>query len=124
MFFLSALLIIAKTSLPVYNKIFGSNKAAPEDPEYSYNRIQVFVAIIIGILTAIGQYLKYKSTTTSFFVKKLLLPTLLSIVVAGLILAFGHVNYEKKSVGFMAAIWVAVAAAVYAIRIAGGFRGV
>jgi len=113
--FLSAMLIIAKTSLPVYNKIFGASKAPPEDPEFSYNRIQIFVAIIIGTLTAIGQYLKYKSTATNFFLKKLLVPTLIAAVIATLILVFGKVNYEKKSVGFMAAIWVAVASSVYAI---------
>ncbi len=113
--FLSALLIIAKTSLPVYNKIFGARKAPPEDPEYSYNRIQVFVAIIIGLLTAVSQYLKYKSTSSGHFFKKILIPTIIAAVAATLILVFGKVNYEKKTIGFMAAIWVAVASAVYAI---------
>lgn len=113
--FLSALLIIAKTSLPVYNKIFDVKKAPPEDPEYSYNQVQVFVAIILGVLTAVTQYLKYRSTTSAFFLKKILVPTIIAAAVATLILAFGKVNYEKKSVGFMVAIWVAVASAVYAI---------
>ncbi len=113
--FLSAVLIIAKTSLPVYNKIFDAKKAPPEDPEYSYNQVQVFVAVILGVLTAVTQYLKYKSTTTSFFTKKILIPTIIAAVFATLILVFGNINYEKKTVGFMAAIWIAVASAVYAI---------
>ncbi len=120
-FFLSAMLIIAKTSLPVYNKIFGAKAAPPEDPEYSYNRIQVFVAIIIGVLTAIGQYLKYRSTSGSFFIKKIIVPTLISAIVAALILGLGNVNYEKKSAGFMIAIWVAVAAAIYAMIANAGY---
>lgn len=114
-FFLSALVIIGKTSLPVFNKIFGTKIAPPENQEFSYNQIQVFVAIIIAVLTAVTQYLKYKSTDNRFFLKKLLIPTLIAAVVASLVLAFGDINYRKESAGFMAAIWVAVACSIYAI---------
>ena len=69
-FFLSAIVIIGKTSLPVFNKIFGYKIAPPEDAEFAYNSIQVYVAIIIGVLTAIVQYLKYKKTTAKFFLEK------------------------------------------------------
>ncbi len=68
-FFLAAIVITVKTSLPVFNKTFGSKIATPEDGEYSYNQIQVFVAIIIAILTAIAQYLRYKKTSGKFFLK-------------------------------------------------------
>ena len=114
-FFLSAIVIISKTSLPVINKVFGMELAAPEDEEMAYNQIQIFVAIIIGILTAVTQYLKYKSTTGKAFWKKIWLPTLVSIVLAGLVLGFGNVNYEKHGPGYLAAIWLAVACSVYAI---------
>ncbi|MFX9061561.1 hypothetical protein ABTN34_17080, partial [Acinetobacter baumannii] len=49
--FLAGAVIIAKTSTPVINKLFGTKIAPPEDPEFAYNQIQVFVAIIIGLLT-------------------------------------------------------------------------
>ncbi len=49
-FFFSAIVIISKTSLPVFNKIFDIKLAAPEDEEMAYNQIQIFVAIIIGLL--------------------------------------------------------------------------
>ncbi|MBC7872645.1 MAG: cytochrome c biogenesis protein CcsA [Ferruginibacter sp.] len=114
-FFLSALVIIAKTSLPVFNKIFGTNIAPPEKAEFTYNQIHVFVAIIIAVLTAVTQYLKYKETTTRYFLKKIIIPTIIAAVLATLILAFGNVNYKKETVGFMAAIWVAVACSVYTI---------
>ena len=29
-----------------------------EDVEFSYNRIQIFVAVVLGVLTAITQYLQ------------------------------------------------------------------
>lgn len=114
-FFLSALVIIGKTSLPVFNKLFGTKIAPPEKSEFSYNQIQVFVAIIIGVLTALTQYLKYKGTTAKYLLKKILLPTIIAAIAATLILLFGKVNYEKEGAGFMAAIWIAVACSVYAI---------
>lgn len=114
-FFLSALVIIGKTSLPVFNKLFGTKIAPPEKSEFSYNQIQVFVAIIIGVLTALTQYLKYKGTPAKYLLKKILLPTIIAAIAATLILLFGKVNYEKEGAGFMAAIWIAVACSVYAI---------
>jgi cytochrome c-type biogenesis protein CcmF len=114
-FFLSALVIISKTSLPVVNKIFGTKIAPPEKAEFSYNQIMVFVAIILAVLTAITQYLKYKATATSFFIKKILVPTIIAAIIATLILVIGKVNYERETVGFMAAIWLAVACSVYTI---------
>ena len=57
-FFLSALVIIGKTSIPVVNKILGTKMAPPEKAEFSYNQIMVFIAIIIAVLTAVTQYLK------------------------------------------------------------------
>jgi cytochrome c-type biogenesis protein CcmF len=61
-FFLSALVIIIITSLPVINKLLGTKWAVGEDPEGFHNQVQIFVAIIIGILTAVTQYFKYKGT--------------------------------------------------------------
>lgn len=114
-FFLSAIVIISKTSLPVINKVFNVNMAAPEDEEMAYNQIQIFVAIIIGILTAITQYLKYKNTEGKYFWKKIGIPTLISVVLASLLLAFGDINYDKHGAGYLGAIWLAVACSVYAI---------
>ena len=116
-FFLSALVIIAKTSLPVFNKIFNVKIATPEDPEFAYNRIQIFVAIVIGLLTAVTQYLKYKETSGKFFWKKIIVPTIISVIVASLVLAFGNINYLHPigGYGFLAAIWFAVACSIYAI---------
>jgi cytochrome c-type biogenesis protein CcmF len=114
-FFLSAIVIIGKTSLPVFNKMFGTKIAPPEDPEFAYNSIQVYVAVIIGLLTAVTQYLKYKDTTAKYFWKKIGIPTAIAIIAASLILIFGNINYIKKGPGFLGAIWLAVACSVYAI---------
>jgi len=114
-FFLTAIVISAKTSLPVFNKIFGTKIAAPEDEEFAYNQIQIHVAIIIGILTAIVQYLRYKSTTGAAFWKKIWIPTIISILTATAILYFGDINYQTHGAGYLGAIWLAIIASVYAV---------
>jgi cytochrome c-type biogenesis protein CcmF len=113
--FLSAIIITAKTSVPVYNKIFGTNIAMPEDTEFSYNQIQVFIAIIIGVLTAITQYFKYKNTDKKVFYKKILAPTVIALIISLCISLIGNINYDKKGPGFMIAIHVAMFAAVYSV---------
>jgi cytochrome c-type biogenesis protein CcmF len=112
--FLAGIVIIGKTSVPLFNKIFHSNIAAPDDVEFAYNRIQVFVAIVIGALTAIIQYLKYKQTSRAFLLKKIGVPTVISAVVAAIVLAVGNINYDSRGIIFLAAIWVALVAAIYA----------
>jgi len=114
-FFLSAIVIIGKTSLPVLNKILGTKIAPPEDAEFAYNSIQVYVAVIIGLLTAVTQYLKYKETSGKYFWKKIGLPTAIAIIAATLLLVYGDINYTKKGAGFLGAIWLAVACSIYAI---------
>jgi cytochrome c-type biogenesis protein CcmF len=114
-FFLSALVIIGQTSLPVFNKLFGIKFAPPEDPEFAYNSIQIYVAVIIGLLTAVGQYLKYKETSGKYFWKKILIPTFIAAVLATLLFVFGTINYTKKGPVFLGSIWLAVVCAIYAI---------
>ncbi len=114
-FFLSALFIIIATSLPVINKISGSNFTMGEDSIFSYNRVIIFVAIIIGILTAVIQYLKYKQTDSKFFLKKIMLPTAVALVIASIVLAFGNINYREHGGGFLGAIWFALVCSIYAV---------
>lgn len=114
-FFLSALFISIATSLPVINKIFGSNFTMGEDAVFSYNRVIIFVAIIIGILTAVIQYLKYKQTDPKFFRKKILVPTIIALIISTVVLAFGNINYVEHGLGFLGAIWFAMVCSIYAI---------
>lgn len=134
--FLSALLIISMTSIPVFNMIValftGKEKtfkafAVGENGAFAYNRIQIFVAIILGLLTGFGMYLKYKSTGKPFL-KKLIAPVIAGLIIGGLIVAFGNINYRENGIGYLGAIWLAVIAAVYSVIANGayiftGFRG-
>lgn len=114
-FFLSALVISGQTSLPVFNKIFGTTLAPPEDVEFSYNSIQLYVALILAVLTAISHYLKYKSTTRSFFWKKMLIPAVLSVVAGAAFIIFGEVNYEKKGPVFQYSITLTILFSFYTV---------
>jgi cytochrome c-type biogenesis protein CcmF len=112
--FLSSIYILIATSLPVINKLFNTNFAIGEDKEFPYNRIQVFVAVVLGVLTAVTQYLKYKNTDKKSFYKKLLLPTVISLAISAAVSTWGNVNYDKFGVGFLVAIHLALFAAIYA----------
>ncbi|MEO5996148.1 MAG: cytochrome c biogenesis protein CcsA [Chitinophagaceae bacterium] len=114
-FFLSAMFIITATSLPVINKIFNTNFAIGEDKEFPYNRIQIFVAIVIGFLTAATQYLKYKNTATKYFYKKIALPTIIAVILSSLVSIFGGIHYDTYGAGYLAAIHLAIFAALYTV---------
>jgi cytochrome c-type biogenesis protein CcmF len=114
-FFLSAIVIIGKTSLPVFNKIFGTKIAPPEDAEFAYNSIQVYVAIIMALLTAITQYFKYKNTESKLFWKKILVPTILAVLAAVAFFLFGSINYTRKGPVFTGSLWIAAVCSMYTI---------
>ncbi|HYF30113.1 MAG TPA: cytochrome c biogenesis protein CcsA [Chitinophagaceae bacterium] len=113
--FLSGAFIIISTSLPVFNKLLGTSWAMGEDVEFGYNRIQIFVAIILGLLTAVSQYLKYKHTARGYFLKKMALPTIIAIAISAAISWFGEIHYDKYGLGFLAAIHLALFAGVYTV---------
>jgi len=120
-FFLSAIFIIAKTSVPVYNKIFGTSIAQPENVEFSYNKVIILVAIIIGILSAVAQYFKYKKTAGSFILKKIALPTLIAAVITVLLAIFYPLTYYKMGAGFLGAAYIALFAAIYSVIANGAY---
>ena len=112
---ISAVYISFFTSLPVINKIFGTHKAIGEDPEYVYNRVMILIAVVIGLLTAITQYLKYKKTARSFWIKKIITPTIVALIISVLISVLGKIDYNKYGIGYLGAIHLAIFAATYAV---------
>ncbi|MCA0237660.1 MAG: cytochrome c biogenesis protein CcsA [Bacteroidetes bacterium] len=62
--FFSAVLITGATSLPVWNKLVQIFKpdyigAALKDPVEHHNRYQLWIAVFMGLLTGIGQFMRY-----------------------------------------------------------------
>lgn len=122
---ISAASIIGLTSIPVVNKIAGfftnhdtalfKPLAIGENSEYSYNRIQILVAIGIGLLTGITQYLKYRKTDANYFLKKMALPAVVSVFLGILLVLVGNVDYDRHGTGYLILIWIAIVSSVYAV---------
>lgn len=119
--FLSALFVISITSLPVYNKIFGTHLADPQDREFAYNKVLVLVAIIVGLLTGASQFLKYKNTSKKYLIKKLSWPLGISMVATTLIVFFYPIEYTKKGPGFLVAIYLALFASLFSVVANAGY---
>jgi cytochrome c-type biogenesis protein CcmF len=111
--FLSAIFIMVATSLPVINDAFGTKWTTGDDPKFSYNRIEIFIAIILGLLTATVQYLKYKNSQPLQVLKKIGPLTLVALIVSVSISIFGDIQYTQYGTGYQAAIHLALFAGVY-----------
>ena len=114
-FFLAAMFIISKTSVPVFNKIFGTSIAPPEKVEISYNKVLIPVTAIIGLLSALIQYLKYKNTPALYVLKKIAVPALLAVIITVLMVVYYPITYYKEGSGFLAAIYVALFATIFSV---------
>jgi cytochrome c-type biogenesis protein CcmF len=112
---IAAIQITFTTSIPVWNKLFNLNLAPPLEPVFHYNKIQIWVAIVIGLLTAIVQFLKYKDTPRKLVSRKLLWPTAAALVITALIGWLGKINYDIYGAGFLVALFVMLFASVYAV---------
>jgi cytochrome c-type biogenesis protein CcmF len=119
--FLSSVFICIATSLPVINKVFGTNWSTGDDPKFSYNRIEIFIAIILGLLTATVQYLRYKNTSKTYFLKKVWPSTAIALLISACISVFGGIHYTEYGTGYLAAIHLAVFAGVYAFIANAGY---
>ncbi len=82
---LSAFQIIATTSIPVFNKIFGTGIAPPIDNINFYNTWQMPFAIVIALGIAISQYLWYGPNDVKKFLRRILIASGVSIVLTILI---------------------------------------
>jgi cytochrome c-type biogenesis protein CcmF len=90
---ISAFQIVLTTSIPVFNKVFGSNLAPPSNVIEHYNKWQMPMAIIIALLTAVAHMIKYKKNTPGTL-RKLGLWAVVSLAVAvGLMFAFELNNW-------------------------------
>jgi cytochrome c-type biogenesis protein CcmF len=119
--FLSSIFICIATSLPVINKLFGTSWSTGDDPKFAYNRIEIFIAIILGVLTATVQYLKYKNTPKRLFLKKVWPATAIALAISICISAFGGIHYTAYGTGYLAAIHLALFGGIYAFVANAGY---
>jgi cytochrome c-type biogenesis protein CcmF len=71
--------IVVFTSIPVFNAIFGTEFSTVANPVQYYTSVQIWVAVVIAVLTAFGQFLKFKQTDYKKFLREILLPVVIAL---------------------------------------------
>lgn len=104
-FLLSAIHIVSVTSIPVYNKVaalfnIDLKLAPPQDIINAYHFIQIPIAVLIALLSAFTQYLKYKNTVSlKSFLIKMGVYFLVSLILGAVF--FYYANLEKVIYGIL-----------------------
>jgi len=73
--------VIFSTSVPVFNKAFGTNFAPPIDAIKYYNQWQAPFAILITMISGFSQFLKYKRTDLRKFYSSLIATLIVSVII-------------------------------------------
>jgi len=116
----AAFQIIATTSIPVINKIFGTNIAPPLQAIEHYNSWQVPFAILVALLISVGQFFKYKKTNLQEFYKKIATSLVLAFIIS-FVAAWGlGMRKPFHLILLFASIFAATANADYALRVLKG----
>lgn len=117
---LSSVQMVFTTSIPVWNKLFHLNLAPPKDVVSHYNSIQIWLALIVALLTAVVQFFSYKLGRVSNMIKwvayAFFLAILFSIGISfvcdiDVILKYG----ENRNIPFLSPYFMFLVAAVYAV---------
>ncbi len=72
--------VIFSTSVPVFNKAFGTNFAPPIDAIKYYNQWQAPFAILVTLISGFSQFLKYKRTDLRKFYSSLIATLIVAIL--------------------------------------------
>jgi cytochrome c-type biogenesis protein CcmF len=75
---LSLVQVFSATSIPVFNKLFGFAKAPARAEDY--NAVQLWLAMPVMLLMAIGQYFRWRDTPISEFRKEVSISTSVALV--------------------------------------------
>lgn len=122
--FLSALQIIISTSIPVWSPlaklITGKDVAPPVDPVAHYNGIQVWVAIVISLLSASVLYLKFNKSDNKTFWKRIAIVSAIALVMSLLIGYYQQITTPQYAVMLFACSFTVVGMLNYAISIQKG----
>lgn len=89
---LAAFQIIFTTSIPVINTLFKTDIAPPGDRVGFYNRWQMPYALLVAAFIAFTQFLSYHANDPGRFLKRMLLPLVLSVALSIPLLLAGGVT--------------------------------
>jgi cytochrome c-type biogenesis protein CcmF len=109
---LAAFQVLFTTSIPVVNKVLGTSMAPPSDSVGFYNRWQMPYALLIAGFIAFTQFLVYGSNDGISFLRKMVVPIILSLAVTILFAVTGTVR-NPGFVLFLFFILFSVIASLY-----------
>ncbi len=116
----SAFQISFYTSIPVWNKLFGMNKAPLKEVIKFYNNWQLPFAFVVTMLIAVGQYFKYKNTDIKEFLKKISVSFVIALALTFLMIYILDFDDRYFSILLFSSIFAAVANIDYMFRVLGG----
>ncbi|RYD52091.1 MAG: cytochrome c assembly protein [Sphingobacteriales bacterium] len=124
---LSAGQIIVSTSIPVWAPlakwISGKDIAPPTEPLQHYNTVQIWIAIVLGLLSSAVLFLKYKTTSKATALKRWGITGLLALALALGLGYWQHIPFRTDTLSYIlllfAASWTVMGSLYYAFTIGG-----
>ncbi|RYE24459.1 MAG: cytochrome c assembly protein [Sphingobacteriales bacterium] len=121
---LSAVQIIISTSIPVWSPlakwITGKDVAPPVNPVAHYNSIQVWVAVIVGLMTAMVLFLKFKKSDNKVVLRRLATTGAIALAVALIIGFVQKIDAPQYAVLLFAACYTITGMIYYMIVVQKG----
>ncbi|MBT1700897.1 cytochrome c biogenesis protein CcsA [Fulvivirgaceae bacterium PWU4] len=95
--------VLLPTSIPAWNKFvgflgFSSNMAPPADQIYFYTKFQLWFAVAIALLSAVGQFFWWKKMDVRQLGKELLMPFIITLVAFVVILQVMVSFYSSEAI--------------------------
>ncbi|MCH6232590.1 cytochrome c biogenesis protein CcsA [Cognataquiflexum rubidum] len=111
---LMAFQVILPTSIPVWNALvesFGgiSNMAPPADQIGFYTKFQLWFAVVVALLTAVGQFFWWNKMDPKALREALVMPYIISVIISALIIVFGKVYDIPYIIVVLASVFTIVA---------------
>ncbi len=95
--------VLVPTSIPVWNKIVGlfgftSNMAPPADQVGFYTRFQLWFAVTVALLSAVGQFFWWKKIDGKRLLKELTAPLIITVVIFLIVLQVMFYQFEGDTI--------------------------
>ncbi|MFD2034286.1 cytochrome c biogenesis protein CcsA [Belliella marina] len=119
---LMAFQVILPTSIPVWNAIvesFGgiSNMAPPTDQVGFYTKFQLWFAVVLALLTAVGQFFWWNKMDGKTLKDTLVMPYIVSVLLSAVIIVLGKVYNISYSIVVLAGTFTIVANATILFKL-------
>jgi cytochrome c-type biogenesis protein CcmF len=119
---LMAFQVILPTSIPVWNALvesFGgiSNMAPPADQVGFYTKFQLWFAVVLALLTAVGQFFWWNKIDGKTLKETLVTPYIISVLISAVIIVLGKVYDISYIIVVLAGSFTIVANATILVKL-------